>query len=168
MQKLKNEFGRTMVEMLAVLAIIVAISIGISAGIGHGLIIYRASVIQTQLPQLAKAVMNIRSFGITHNNSDNFNYQEHFSDILGDSACTDSGCNTAAGPMYVKSGTDRQDFTIVFTKMPKKICFELETMGRGDNGLGIKELVMVTSCTIDAEQTVEFATTDSTDSTESE
>ena len=155
--KTKIEYGRTMLEMLAVLIILSAITIGVSAGIGHGLLIYRANVIRTQLPQLAKAVMNIRSFGITHNaNSDNFNYQAHFSDILGENACTNSGCNTAAGPMYIETETGSSDFTIIFTSMPKKICFELETMGRGDIGLGIKELKMATSCTTEAKQTVEF------------
>ena len=157
--KTKIEYGRTMLEMLAVLIILSAITIGVSAGIGHGLLIYRANVIRTQLPQLAKAVMNIRSFGITHNaNSDNFNYQAHFSDILGENACTNSGCNTAAGPMYIETETGSSDFTIIFTSMPKKICFELETMGRGDIGLGIKELKMATSCTTEAKQTVEFTT----------
>ena len=64
MKKVKKFFenGRTMLEMLAVLAIIASIGIGISAGITHGLTVYHASILQTQLPQIKKAIENTYSF----------------------------------------------------------------------------------------------------------
>lgn len=142
MQKHKKyiETGRTMIEMLAVLGVIAVIGVGMAAGIGHGLMIYRASVIQTQLPQLAKVIADIQSFNIEATDS-RFNYQDLFSDILGKSACTNDGCNTAAGPMSVE--LQENSFTITFTNMPKKICYELLTMGRGDeNGPRIKGLIV--------------------------
>ena len=140
MKKVKKFFenGRTMLEMLAVLAIIAIIGIGIMAGINHGLVVYKASVLQTQLPQFKKAIETAYSF---HQNkyadiNDDINQEKYtsmFGDILGQDACTETGCKTAGGSFSIHPIADGNGFRITFKEMPIKICYEIEDNTRGEN-----------------------------------
>ncbi|MBR5130302.1 MAG: hypothetical protein IKV03_03670 [Alphaproteobacteria bacterium] len=166
------ENGRTMLEMLAILAIISAIGIGIALGINHGLTVYHASVLQTQLPQIKKAVETVYSF--SNNNYSNISrlteddYQEMFGDILGENAChsdcDDGGenfvkcCNTVAGSFRLKSIAGGSGFTISFFNMPKGICEELISSTRGDEETAfLNGLAIANTCNEDSKQILEFA-----------
>ncbi len=149
------ENGRTMVEMLAVLMVIGAIGIGMYAGISEGLVVYRASILKTQLPQMAKAVSDMQSFGIL-TDATNIDYPELFSDILGNNACSADGCNTSAGFMSIRTADNGNGVVFVFDEMSEKMCYEISSTARGDEGTGIKGVVLANSCNTDSIQTVEF------------
>ena len=170
MKKVKKFFenGRTMLEMLAVLAIIASIGIGISAGINHGLMIYRASVLKTQLPQIQKAVENTYSFisgdrkyaNVGYATQDQ--YEDMFGDIFGKNACAENedkkGCKTAAGHMQIFPILNGLGFKTRIYDMPRDICLELLDSIRNEGGaLYAKGLIMSNPCNKDSKQTVEFA-----------
>ncbi|MBR6674691.1 MAG: hypothetical protein IKL32_02070, partial [Alphaproteobacteria bacterium] len=170
MQKIKNFFenGRTMLEMLAVLAIIASVGIGISAGINHGLMLYRSSVLKTQLPQIQKVVENTYSF-VSGNRkyakvdyATQEQYEDMFGDIFGKNACTGNegkkGCKTAAGHMQIFSILNGLGFKTRIYDMPRDICLELSDSIRSEGGaLYAKGLIMSNPCNRDSKQTVEFA-----------
>ena len=166
MKKVKKFFenGRTMLEMLAVLAIIASIGIGISAGITHGLTAYHASILQTQLPQIKKAIENTYSFNPNptqkYTNIGSLTEEQYasmFGDILGQDACTRLGCKTAGGSFSLHPIANGNGFRITFNEMPNKICYEIEDNTRGENRSVLSSgLFMANACTQDAIQTVDF------------
>ena len=168
MKKVKKFFenGRTMLEMLAVLAIIASIGIGISAGITHGLTVYHASILQTQLPQIKKAIENTYSFSpnITTKYANigsliGEQYTSMFGDIFGKEACTDAGCKTAGGLLSLHAIANGRGFKVTFTNMPKGICQELADVARGENNSILSSgFIMANSCNEDSKQEIDFAT----------
>ena len=167
MKKVKKFFenGRTMLEMLAVLAIIASIGIGISAGITHGLTVYHASVLQTQLPQIKKAIETTYSFNPKINkyaDIDSITGQQYisiFGDILGKEACTNAGCKTAGGLLSLHAIVGGKGFKVTFTDMPKGICQELADVARGENNSILSSgFVMANPCNEDSKQEIDFAT----------
>ena len=168
MKKVKKFFenGRTMLEMLAVLAIIASIGIGISAGITHGLTVYHASILQTQLPQIKKAIENTYSFSpnmtTKYANIGSLTgeqYTSMFGDIFGKEACTDAGCKTAGGLLSLHAIANGRGFKATFTGMSKGICQELADVARGENNSILSSgFIMANSCNEDSKQEIDFAT----------
>ena len=162
MKKLKKLFenGRTMLEVLAVLAILATIGVGIFAGINHGLMVYRASVLQTQMPQIKKAIETVYAFN-NYDYSDietRADYQELFGNILGENACTGNMCQTPGGRFMIKSIKGGTGFKIVFVEMPKGICAELADAIKSERkNILATGFIMGNSCNDDKKQRVEFA-----------
>ena len=158
------ENGRTMLEVLAALAILASIGVGISTGINHGLMVYRSSVLQTQLPQLKKAIQTVYAFE-NYDYSDVENrddYSELFENILDDNACTGNICKSAGGSFKVSPVNGGRGFKITFIEMPKGICLELADAIRNDRSSTVKQgFIMANSCNTDNKQIVEFVNAES-------
>ena len=158
------ENGRTMLEVLAALAILASIGVGISAGINHGLMVYRSSVLQTQLPQLKKAIQTVYAFeNYDYSNVENRDdYSELFENILDDNACTGNICKSAGGSFKISSVNGGRGFKITFIEMPKGICLELADAIRNDRSSTVKQgFIMANSCNTDNKQIVEFVNAES-------
>ena len=62
MTALKNESGRTMLEMLGVLAIMGVIVYGAVAGIGFGIEVYKVNASYTDLEELSQGIIDLYSW----------------------------------------------------------------------------------------------------------
>jgi len=127
MTKLKNELGRTMLEMLGVLAIMGLIMYGAITGIGFGLDMYKINATHTQVEELARGIIDL------------YSWSRSYAGLSIGIACTNDlldGCDTdnasaeskfhgsiSVGPVEGLDG-----FFIAYTALPGLACQRLTNM----------------------------------------
>ena len=128
MRKLKNEAGRTMVEMLGVLAIMGVIMYGAITGIGFGVDMYRVTAAYNDVEELAQTVVDMWSWSRSFNTNGN---------DLGYVLCNHRAypsCNTDNAPLGPWSNEisvtsdDGRTFTIAMSLPSKFICNRLKDL----------------------------------------
>ncbi len=165
MKKLKNELGRTMVEMLGVIAIMGLIMYGAVAGIGFGLDMYKISATHTEVEELARGIIELYSWSRSYDNLSNTVVCEN--DLID---CVQSGGvkqprSRFNGVVDVTPTNDGQGFVIHYGSIPNLACNRLkvmsytyfsqvsgtdtvEKMDEGGNGTGEYENVMNLGTTV--------------------
>lgn len=126
-----NESGRTMMEMLGVLAIIGVLTTGAISSINFGMQSVRANMIFNLVEESAQAVRDVYSYDRTYH-SDAGNMKKRIcpsetAGILPDK-CNNSGTNatipTPYGTLEIKPD-DESGFQIVVNNLPKNVCQRL-------------------------------------------
>ena len=134
MRKLKNEIGRTMVEMLGVLSIMGLIMYGAVAGIGFGLDMYKISATHSEVEELARGIIDLYSWSRSYSNLGPDIICQN--DVAGDCTCDDqarmTGCVVRSkfnGAIIIHSdGADEQGFVIQYNNLPNLACNRLKVM----------------------------------------
>ncbi|MBO5997474.1 MAG: type II secretion system protein [Alphaproteobacteria bacterium] len=126
MQQIRNQFGRTMVEMLAVLAIIAVITVGAIAGLSQAMQKYRISKFHDDVLAIDNAIVDL------------YSWQRHYPTLtrqitaeLCNNRVFPDGCaknNTEAynifgGNFYIT--TTSSDVKIIATGIPTAVCTAL-------------------------------------------
>lgn len=113
MIKHSNESGRSMIEMLGVIAIIGVISVGGITSMGYVDSYFRTSATLLEAEQLARDINDMYSWASEYPSGD-------FTDILIDEDVLDSKQNRWGGEISVKG--DGVVFTIQYTNVRKGAC----------------------------------------------
>ena len=138
----KNYFseqsGRSMVEMLGVLAIIGVLSVGGISGYSKAMAKYR---VNKTLDQISMLVMNIRSMYSANTNYDGLGAQIAIqmgiipNDMLAPGADRDAAdtiYNAYQGVVQLAStGANNQQFTVTYAGLPKEACVTIATADWG-------------------------------------
>ena len=131
----KNEqSGRSMVEMLGVLAIIGVLSIGGISGYSKAMAKYR---VNKTLDQISMLVMNIRtlfSSSVDYTGLDDamaINLGIIPADMQMGSGSTKSIVNAYQGAVKVNVGTDTREFYVTYTGLTQEACVALATADWG-------------------------------------
>jgi len=140
---LENESGRSMIEMLGVLAIIGVLSVGGIAGYSKAMMKYR---INKTIEQITLIAGNVRSFFAPQRSYDGFHIQggcgghcevahkaklvpEEMMELDSDGRMSvvrnEFGGIVVAEPTGKNSSTDKQAFTLEFRGIPPEACIEL-------------------------------------------
>ena len=138
----QNENGRTLLEMLGVLAIIGVITVGAMSGLKFGTDSLRATALHEMVESTASGVADLYSWSREYPTEDNVcepgeNRRCVISlaeSVPGNGICNAFQCtangenveaNTTYGKMVISSG-DTNYFVIKLTAVPKDICVRLE------------------------------------------
>ena len=134
MSKLKNESGRTMVEMLGVLAIMGVIMYGAITGIGFGVDMYKVTTAYNDVEELAQSVIDMwswsRSYGVEGTNLGNTLCAQNSAPV----DCTDEPDSQPRGPwsneieIISRQADGRSTFTISMKLPSKFICNRLKNL----------------------------------------
>ena len=145
-----QESGRSMIEMLGVLAIIGVLSVGGIAGYSQAMNKFKVSKTTDQIQTL---VTNIRTLTASQKNYalvDNAGILQKMG-ALTDEMCSDTTCTTAnmvnpyGGSIKMATyGTGNKHFYISYQGLPASACVSLATQAWGDSSSGL-EGVMATS-----------------------
>lgn len=125
-----NESGRSMIEMLGVLAIIGVLSIGGIAGYSKAMGKHR---VNKTIDQITQIVSSTRSLFYGHKsyaalNADLVKKGHLFPDELG----TGTGTNPFGGDVTISStGSKNKAFSIEYTQIPEEACIDLITQDWG-------------------------------------
>ena len=144
-----NQSGRSMVEMLGVLAIIGVLSAGGLAGYSKAMFKHK---LNTTMDQFTMLVTNIRTMYGTQENYNNLSVGQAYSlGIVAASASMGGGHSQMVNPFKgkvllapatVRTGVNNSGFTITYTGLPKEACIALATADWGTGaGSGF-----ITSC----------------------
>ena len=132
-----NQSGRSMVEMLGVLAIIGVLSAGGLAGYSKAMFKHK---LNSTMDQLTMLVTNIRTMYGTQENYAGLSVKSAFDlGIISASSYTSSSSTmvnpfkgtVTLAPAYAKAGVDNSGFTITYTGLPKEACIALATADWG-------------------------------------
>ncbi|MBQ8671310.1 MAG: hypothetical protein IJ525_02185 [Alphaproteobacteria bacterium] len=159
MKKLKNQNGRSMIEMLGVLAIIGVLSVGGIAGYSKATMKYR---VNKTIEQITLIAGNVRTFFANQRNYDGVNDRNIIkkAKLVPDEMieyCTTGGSNECPkvgdihgisnefGPVSLtsagKSSSSGKDaFSISFSGMPAEACIEICSHDWRDVNLGAMEI----------------------------
>ena len=139
----KNEqSGRSMVEMLGVLAIIGVLSIGGISGYSKAMSKYR---INKTLDQISMLVMNIRSLfssSVDYAGLDN-TLSIQMGIIPADMQGTTTGTiiNAYQGRVFIETGADTRQFKVTYTGLTQEACVALATADWGSQaGSGLQSM----------------------------
>ena len=142
-----NENGRSMVEMLGVLAIIGVLSAGGLAGYSKAMFKHK---LNTTMEQITMLVTNIRTaYGQQRNYSGLDNSKALGLGIIPPVMGTDAAklTNPFKGSVTIaaaqaKKGVDNSGFTVTYTQLPKEACIALATAdfgsGAGSGFVGVR------------------------------
>ena len=129
-----NESGRSMIEMLGVLAIIGVLSVGGIAGYSKAMNKFKTNKVADNVSML---VANIKTLYAQQNTYNGLENKTAISmgvvpDELGTNATSGTLTNAFSGPVYIAAsdstaGGDDKAFTIVFTKLSREACITLAT-----------------------------------------
>lgn len=141
MRDLNNESGRTMLEMLGVLAIMGVIMYGAIAGIGFGVEMYKINATYNNLEELSQGVIDLYSWNTGYpNNAGNISTAVCNNDVVSctgtdiDSQWSNSGAmqaikvEGAMAPDTPCSGDLCPTFVITHIGLPSLACFRLKDM----------------------------------------
>ena len=129
-----NENGRSMIEMLGVLAIIGVLSVGGIAGYSKAMNKFKTNKVADNVSMLVANIKTLYAQQNTYNGLDNKTAISMgvVPDELGTNATSGTLTNAYSGPVYIEtsdSTADKDDkaFTIVFTKLSREACISLVT-----------------------------------------
>jgi len=136
-----NESGRSMIEMLGVLAIIGVLSVGGIAGYSKAMMKYR---VNKTIEQISMIIANTQTFFQSQKkseryadvyNKDIWKKAKLIPDEMWDG---DSVKNIFGGDFEMETGSNVGDFVVEFRGLPTEACIELATLDWGVIGSGIK------------------------------
>ncbi|MDD3668794.1 MAG: type 4 pilus major pilin [Alphaproteobacteria bacterium] len=123
-----NETGRTLLEMFVVMTLLAVITIGVVQGLQHAIGVYRASVVTTEVDEIAKQTLRLTSFYS--------NFAQANMTILCDNDILPRACVAGAWPAGWSGGTiavapvdNDASFTITITNIPDLICGRMKVYG---------------------------------------
>ena len=129
-----NESGRSMIEMLGVLAIIGVLSVGGIAGYSKAMNKFKTNKVADNVSML---VANIKTLYAQQNTYTGLENKTAISmgvvpDELGTNDSTGVLTNAFSGPVYIAASDstasgDKKAFTMVFTKLSREACISLVT-----------------------------------------
>ena len=129
-----NESGRSMIEMLGVLAIIGVLSVGGIAGYSKAMNKFKTNKVADNVSML---VANIKTLYAQQNTYNGLENKTAISmgvvpDELGTNESTGVLTNAFSGPVYIATSDstapdDKKAFTLVFTKLSREACISLVT-----------------------------------------
>ena len=129
-----NESGRSMIEMLGVLAIIGVLSVGGIAGYSKAMNKFKTNKVADNVSML---VANIKTLYAQQNTYTGLENKTAISmgvvpDELGTNDSTGVLTNAFSGPVYIAASDstangDKKAFTLVFTKLSREACISLVT-----------------------------------------
>ena len=132
--KHNEQSGRSMIEMLGVLAIIGVLSVGGIAGYSKAMNKFKTNKVADNVSML---VANIKTLYAQQNTYNGLENKTAISmgvvpDELGTNATSGTLTNAFSGPVYIAAsdstaGDDNKAFTIVFTKLSREACITLAT-----------------------------------------
>ena len=127
--EIKNQNGRSMIEMLGVLAIIGVLSVGGIAGYSKAMMKYR---INKTIEQITLIAGNVRTFFATQRNYDGLTYAVIKKAKLVPDEMWDGNSikNVWGGTFYIKDWLS-SGFKISVSKLPLEACIELATYDWG-------------------------------------
>ncbi|MBO4644778.1 MAG: hypothetical protein J5716_09260 [Alphaproteobacteria bacterium] len=146
-----QESGRSMIEMLGVLAIIGVLSVGGIAGYSQAMSKFKVSKTTDQIQTM---VQNIRTLFSSQKNYDGLSTTVaggpkllYAAGILTDENCPDSSaCTTPMNPyggtvkiLYTSDdeGRSKRAFAVTYNGLPSDACVRLATQGWGDTASGL-------------------------------
>ncbi len=150
----KNYFseqsGRSMVEMLGVLAIIGVLSIGGISGYSKAMAKYR---VNKTLDQISMLVMNIRSMYSANTNYDGLGAQIAIQmGIIPNDMLAPGAAHSGASKIYnayqgvvqlAAGGANNQQFTVTYAGLPKEACVTIATADWGSQaGSGLLSIAV--------------------------
>lgn len=134
---MSNQFGRSMIEMLGVLAIIGVLSIGGIAGYSHAM---KKNKINTLKQSISHVVMQVKNYYINHDSYEGLTTDTAIEagiipdDMLVADETTESGKAVKTiygGNFIIRATSDPSDgtplFAVILTDVPKDIVLELST-----------------------------------------
>jgi len=131
--KKQNENGRSMLEMLGVLAIIGVITVGAMSGLKFGTDSFRATALHDMVETTARGVIDLYSWSRVYPTEDNTRVIPLAEAVPHNGICDAFNCeaegnvvkaDTTYGKMIISSGEDDY-FMITLTAIPKDICMRL-------------------------------------------
>ena len=125
----KNESGRTMLEMLGVLAIMGVIMYGAIAGINFGLEMYKINATYNEIEELSRGIIDLYSWNRSYHGLGNGIICEN--DIMPSDACMASGSIVSKWHQNItvqKHSTDDTRFQIIYSGIKMLPCGRLVGM----------------------------------------
>ena len=123
-----NESGRTMLEMMGVLAIMGIIMYGAIVGIGFGVDLYKVTATHSDLEEISQTVMDLYSW------SDGFPDDVDIGAVLCNKELAPMPCGDALasrwteGHIDIEGSSDHSYFIVHVTDIPEMACKRLEKM----------------------------------------
>ena len=140
-EKSSQQSGRSMIEMLGVLAIIGVLSVGGIAGYSQAMAKFKVT---KATDQIQTAVTNIRTLYASARNYGTINSAVLYnSGAIGDEVCQGAAncptpLNTFGGKFEFESaGDNNKQFTINYTGLPSEACTKLASYDWGDASSGL-------------------------------
>ena len=144
-----NQSGRSMVEMLGVLAIIGVLSAGGLAGYSKAMFKHK---LNSTMDQLTMLVTNIRTMYGTQDNYNNLSVAQAYGlGIIAASASQGDNHskminpfkgNVVLAPVAARTGIEKSGFTVAYKGLPKEACIALATSdwgtGAGSGYIGVQ------------------------------
>lgn len=126
MKHLKNQMGRTMVEMLAVLAIIGVLTVGAIAGLSQAIDKYRTSKLHDDILSIDSGIVDLYAWQRRYPDStaSSFMYTLCTNNIFPEGCIGNSVAKNVYGGQYIVETTS-QTVTIKATGLPANICINL-------------------------------------------
>lgn len=126
MKHLKNQMGRTMVEMLAVLAIIGVLTVGAIAGLNQAIDKYRIGKLHDDILSIDTGIVDLYSWQRRYpdSSSPSFMYTLCSNNVFPDGCIGTSVAKNVYGGQY-EITTTSQTVTISATGLPADICLAL-------------------------------------------
>ena len=131
MQNKSNESGRTMLEMLGVLAIMGVIMYGAIAGIGFGVNMYKINASFNDLEELSQGIIDLYSWTSQYpSNPTDIEDAVEDNGVLSGATFLETGIQGQFGgsTMYVRTTGDRSRFAIEYRGLPEMACSRLVHM----------------------------------------
>ena len=132
--KHNEQSGRSMIEMLGVLAIIGVLSVGGIAGYSKAMNKFKTNKVADNVSMLVANIKTLYAQQNTYNGLENTTAISMgvVPDELGTNATSGTLTNAFSGPVYIAAsdstaGGDDKAFTIVFTKLSREACITLAT-----------------------------------------
>ena len=141
-----NESGRSMIEMLGVLAIIGVLSVGGIAGYSQAMSKFKVSKttdqVQTMVTNIRTLFAGNRTYDGLKGSGDKGNYKNaHTLGIFNDEICESADCaspvNPYGGSIILASPNSNQYFSITYTGLPQDACTRLVMADWGDASSGL-------------------------------
>ncbi len=129
MNNFKNQSGRSMIEMLGVLAIIGVLSVGGIAGYSKAMLKFK---INKTIDQMAMIATNVRTLYAQQASYDIATAQAYNMGVI-DDAIGSSMKNVFNGDVTVDASSSGATFDIVFTNLPREACVTVATNDWGSN-----------------------------------
>ena len=141
-----NQSGRSMIEMLGVLAIIGVLSVGGIAGYSKAMMKFKINKTIDQISQMAQ---NTRTLYARQRNYGSLNGKIAYKANLAPKEMFESGSgsgysmtNAWGGSVYFQTAgknydNDKKAFTIILHDLPEEACIELATQDWGSTGSGL-------------------------------